>query len=172
MTPPAFHSPERFAFVAELERHWQRIRDEYLGVQRELVDWVERELYGDGWQVYGLYDFPHGEPMQENIAYGKRWPLQVQCSAPISTTLVERSRSSEHSIVGTPSRAAARSAWCTGRVNNGTVIGRLAQERCRSSACDSAMARRCPRPVGARWRQDRAPKLAASARMAMQPSAR
>jgi beta-hydroxylase len=78
MTASAFHSTASFAFTAELERHWQRIRDEYLSVQRELVDWVERDLYGEGWQVYGLYDFPHGQPMPENIA---RCPFTAQLIA-------------------------------------------------------------------------------------------
>jgi len=70
MITPAvrFYALDRFPFAAELERHWQSIRREYLGVQTELVDWAERELYGEGWQVYGLYDFPHGEPIADHTA--------------------------------------------------------------------------------------------------------
>jgi beta-hydroxylase len=64
----AFHPAERFAFAALLEQHWQRIHAEYLAVQNELVDWVERELYGEGWQVYGLYDFPQGRAIVANVA--------------------------------------------------------------------------------------------------------
>jgi aspartyl/asparaginyl beta-hydroxylase (cupin superfamily) len=67
-----FHDSERFAFVGELRRHWRDIRDEYLGVQDGLIDWFERELYGEGWKVYGLYDFPHGKPIAGNVA---RCPL-------------------------------------------------------------------------------------------------
>lgn len=63
-----FHDAGRFAFVGELRRRWREIRDEYLGVQRDLADWSERELYGEGWKVYGLYDFPHGAPLAANIA--------------------------------------------------------------------------------------------------------
>jgi len=62
-----FHDTERFAFVGELRRHWRDIRAEYLGVQDRLVDWFERELYGEGWKVYGLYDFPHGKPIPGNV---------------------------------------------------------------------------------------------------------
>jgi len=74
----AFHPTERFAFAAELERHWQQIYGEYLGVQTELIDWFERDLYGDGWQVYGLYDFPHGKPIAANAA---RCPLTAELIA-------------------------------------------------------------------------------------------
>jgi aspartyl/asparaginyl beta-hydroxylase (cupin superfamily) len=68
--PPAtrFYALDQFPFAAELERHWQRIHQEYLGVQTELVNWVERDLYGEGWQVYGLYDFPHGHAIAANTA--------------------------------------------------------------------------------------------------------
>ena len=30
--------------------------------------WFERELYGEGWQVFGLFDFPHGRPIATNVA--------------------------------------------------------------------------------------------------------
>jgi beta-hydroxylase len=73
-----FHDAERFAFLGELRRHWRGIRDEYLGVQERLVDWSERELYGEGWKVYGLYDFPHGKPIAANIA---RCPLTARLVA-------------------------------------------------------------------------------------------
>jgi ornithine lipid ester-linked acyl 2-hydroxylase len=69
ITAPAtrFHENDKFSFATELERHWQRIYEEYLGVQTELVDWVERDLYGQGWQVFGLYGFPHGDPFAANV---------------------------------------------------------------------------------------------------------
>jgi beta-hydroxylase len=73
-----FHDAARFAFVGELRRRWREIRDEYLGVRREAVDWEERELYGEGWKVYGLYDFPHGRPIAANIA---RCPLTARLVA-------------------------------------------------------------------------------------------
>ena len=37
-------------------------------MQTELVDWVERDLYDEGWQVYGLYDFPYGHEIAPNVA--------------------------------------------------------------------------------------------------------
>ena len=63
-----FYDLDRFPFAIVLERHWRRIHQEYLSVQTELVDWVERDLYGEGWQVYGLYDFPHGDVIAANTA--------------------------------------------------------------------------------------------------------
>jgi beta-hydroxylase len=68
VTATRFYPLDRFPFAAELERHWQQIHQEYLGVQTALVDWVERDLYGEGWQVYGLYDFPHGHAIAANTA--------------------------------------------------------------------------------------------------------
>lgn len=73
-----FHDARRFAFIGELRRNWRAIRDEYLGVRERLVDWFERELYGDGWKVYGLYDFPRGNPIPEGIA---RCPLTARLIA-------------------------------------------------------------------------------------------
>lgn len=62
-----FYANDQFPFTAELERHWQRIHEEYLGVQTEFLDWVERDLYDEGWQVFGLYSFPHGYEIVPNV---------------------------------------------------------------------------------------------------------
>jgi aspartyl/asparaginyl beta-hydroxylase (cupin superfamily) len=61
-----FYPANLFPFTAVLERHWHTIRDEYAGIRHNLMDWVEKELYGEGWQVFGLFDFPHGAAMPEN----------------------------------------------------------------------------------------------------------
>ena len=62
-----FYDTSSFAFAAELERSWRRIHEEYLAVQNELIDWVERDLYSEGWQVFGLYSFPHGYALTPNV---------------------------------------------------------------------------------------------------------
>ena len=67
-----FHDPAQFAFAAPLQRHWRDIYREYLGVQAHLIDWFERELYGEGWKVYGLFDFPGGRRIADHAA---RCPL-------------------------------------------------------------------------------------------------
>lgn len=67
-----FHDPSQFAFATPMQQHWRAIYAEYLGIADRLIDWFERELYGDGWKVFGLFDFPHGEPIADNV---KRCPL-------------------------------------------------------------------------------------------------
>jgi beta-hydroxylase len=63
-----FLDPHAFLFTAHLEQHWQAIHREFVGVRGEMTDWFERELYGEGWKVYGLFDFPDGRPIPANIA--------------------------------------------------------------------------------------------------------
>ncbi|MBI2467934.1 MAG: aspartyl/asparaginyl beta-hydroxylase domain-containing protein [Candidatus Rokubacteria bacterium] len=74
-----FHAPSRFPFAAVLEQHWRGIYDEYLGITGQLVDWVEKELYDEGWKVFALFDFPHGRPVPANVA-----------KCPQTASLVER----------------------------------------------------------------------------------
>jgi len=62
-----FHDARRFAFVGALRSRWAEIRDEYLGVHDRLIDWFEKDLYGEGWKVFGLFDFPHGKPVAGNV---------------------------------------------------------------------------------------------------------
>ena len=68
MSAAAFHSPDRFPFTLALEQHWHAIHREFLGIRANLVDWVERDLYGEGWKVFGLFDFPHGQPLLAGVA--------------------------------------------------------------------------------------------------------
>ena len=74
-----FAEPSAFAFTAPLAAAWRAIYGEYLGIRDRLIDWVEPELYGEGWKVFGLYDFPHGRPIAANIA-----------ACPITAALVAR----------------------------------------------------------------------------------
>lgn len=64
MTNTAFYTPRQFPFTALLEQNWQRIYDEFLAVEHELIDYVERKLYDQGWQVFGLWNLPHREALQ------------------------------------------------------------------------------------------------------------
>lgn len=51
-----FVEPGTFDFVSILESHWKDIRDEYLALSEDVFDpWVQREMYGTGWTVYGLF---------------------------------------------------------------------------------------------------------------------
>jgi beta-hydroxylase len=65
--PRCFHPSAQFPFAAVLERETARIRAEFEGVRERMVDWVERDLYGEGWQVFGLYDFPHGAALTAGV---------------------------------------------------------------------------------------------------------
>src|SRR5687768_11639155 len=53
--------------------------------------------------------------------YGNRRPSHDHSAAPISTCVVERSRSSEQTAVATPLRAAASNASCTFAVSSGPM---------------------------------------------------
>lgn len=62
-----FLDPRAFPFVAPLEAQWREIRDECLALPKDAFDpWVQREMYGTGWTVYGLLAF--GEPIPEALA--------------------------------------------------------------------------------------------------------
>lgn len=63
-----FHDPAQFSFVRPLEENWEGIQREFTGIRDSLIDWFERELYGEGWKVFGLFDFPHGQPIPGNVA--------------------------------------------------------------------------------------------------------
>lgn len=61
----AFPAPALFSFVPKLESQWHEIHAEFLGIQDELQDYVEPQLYDQGWQVYGLWNLPHREPLPD-----------------------------------------------------------------------------------------------------------
>jgi beta-hydroxylase len=47
-----------FSFVRELEAGWTDVRDECLRLPANTFEpWVQREMYGEGWSVYGLIAF-------------------------------------------------------------------------------------------------------------------
>ena len=53
-----FLDTRRFGFVAALESAWIEIRRECLSLPSDSFEpWVQREMYGDGWGVYGLIAF-------------------------------------------------------------------------------------------------------------------
>jgi beta-hydroxylase len=51
-----FHDPGEFPFCASLEASWHLIREEFLRLKpSDLMPWVEKNLYDQGWDVFGLY---------------------------------------------------------------------------------------------------------------------
>ncbi len=60
-----YFSPEAFPFTRILEAGWADIRRELEDLhQGSFVPWPERFLYGQGWDVFGLYAF--GRKLQQN----------------------------------------------------------------------------------------------------------
>lgn len=56
--PVVFIDKTQFEFVARLESAWREIRDECLALPTDVFEpWVQREMYGQGWSVYGLVAF-------------------------------------------------------------------------------------------------------------------
>ena len=43
------------------------IVNEYQQARDQFMAWPEFHLHNGGWQVFGLYDFPNGNPMTDNI---------------------------------------------------------------------------------------------------------
>ena len=51
-----FVNAEQFPFLQGLKSHWTAIRDEYLSLPKQSFDpWVQQQMHGEGWSVYGLY---------------------------------------------------------------------------------------------------------------------
>ena len=70
-----FYETSEYTFVSNLEMAWEKIYKEYCLVKDQLEDWVERDLYDQGWQVYPLFTFPHGEPIE---SHGERCPTTTE----------------------------------------------------------------------------------------------
>lgn len=56
-----FYDPAAFPFVPALEKAAAEIYREFQGIEEDLEEWVERELFDNSWQVYRLFQFPGGE---------------------------------------------------------------------------------------------------------------
>lgn len=60
-----FYEPGQFEFVSALEANWEVIRDEAAHLPPEgYQPWPERNLYGEGWSVFGFQFF--GRRFEEN----------------------------------------------------------------------------------------------------------
>jgi aspartyl/asparaginyl beta-hydroxylase (cupin superfamily) len=60
-----FLEPRTFPFVAPLESSWRVVRSELERLKSEhFLPWPERFLYGEGWDVFGLWAF--GERLDAN----------------------------------------------------------------------------------------------------------
>jgi aspartyl/asparaginyl beta-hydroxylase (cupin superfamily) len=79
-----FIDAQQFDFVAALESHWRAIRAECEALPADSFDpWVQREMYGEGWSVYGLIAF--GKPIDAALARCPRTAAAIS-SVPNLTT--------------------------------------------------------------------------------------
>ena len=82
-----------FVFATHFETYWKDIYQEYLAIKEDTVDWVEEYLFeGGGWKVYGLFDFPNGNPIEEGV---KRCPI----TANLIRTYIPNHKSAGFSIL-------------------------------------------------------------------------
>lgn len=63
-----FYDAADFPFVAALESQWREVRREFEGIRELLVPWHERKLCEQGWQVFALFNFPDGAPIEKHVA--------------------------------------------------------------------------------------------------------
>ncbi|VXD10553.1 Aspartyl/asparaginyl beta-hydroxylase family protein, involved in Hassallidin biosynthesis [Planktothrix serta PCC 8927] len=60
-----FSESTDFEFVATLEANWLIIRQELEQLQpKNFIDWPEKDIYNQGWEVFGLYAF--GQRIEDN----------------------------------------------------------------------------------------------------------
>lgn len=53
-----FFKSSSFPFISTLEANWLLIKREFEQIKQEkLLDWPEKKIYNQGWQVFGLYAF-------------------------------------------------------------------------------------------------------------------
>jgi beta-hydroxylase len=73
-----FLDRDQFPFIRDLEAAWTDVRDECLDLPESTFEpWVQRQMYGEGWSVYGL------------VAFGKRIEEALK-SCPRTAALLTR----------------------------------------------------------------------------------
>lgn len=63
-----FYEPSTWPAAQTLADRWESFREEYDRIAGDARPWVEPELFDNQWNVYGLYDFPNGDPFEEHCA--------------------------------------------------------------------------------------------------------
>ncbi|MCA9186046.1 MAG: aspartyl/asparaginyl beta-hydroxylase domain-containing protein [Pirellulaceae bacterium] len=60
-----FYDSQSFSFVPRLRQTWRAVLGEFEGVQHLLEEWCETELFDRSWKVFRLFEFPHGERIDQ-----------------------------------------------------------------------------------------------------------
>jgi len=90
-----FLDAEEFAFVRPLEAAWTTIRDECLALgPADFEPWVQREMYGEGWEVYGLHAF--GRRVERGLAACPRTAALVEAVPGVTTAGFSRLAAGAH----------------------------------------------------------------------------
>lgn len=62
------YNSDQFPFTNILEQNVETILNEYLTLEQKLLsEWPEIHLYQGAWNVFGIYDFPNGNPLESGI---------------------------------------------------------------------------------------------------------
>lgn len=61
-----FYNNNEFQFTKVFADNWEIIRDEYKCVVDHMVQWPEKHLHNNNWEVFGLFGWPDGDPIKNN----------------------------------------------------------------------------------------------------------
>ena len=61
-----FYNIDEFPFVKAFANNWEVICNEYKKVSEHMVQWPEKHLHDNNWEVFGLFGFPNGDPIEYN----------------------------------------------------------------------------------------------------------
>jgi beta-hydroxylase len=55
-----------YEFLKTFEDSWEKIYEEYINVKTNFQNWPEHHLYNQGWEAYGIYDWPTGKEVKNH----------------------------------------------------------------------------------------------------------
>jgi beta-hydroxylase len=61
-----FYNADEFPFAKVFTDNWEIICNEYKKVSEHMVQWPEKHLHDNNWEVFGLFGFPNGDPIEYN----------------------------------------------------------------------------------------------------------
>jgi aspartyl/asparaginyl beta-hydroxylase (cupin superfamily) len=90
-----FLDSSQFPFVRELEAGWGEVREECLDLPVNTFEpWVQREMYGEGWSVYGLIAF--GQRIEGALRSCPRTAALLGCVPGLTTAGFSRMAAGTH----------------------------------------------------------------------------
>jgi aspartyl/asparaginyl beta-hydroxylase (cupin superfamily) len=90
-----FLDSTQFPFARELEAGWSAVRDECVGLPANTFEpWVQREMYGEGWSVFGLIAF--GQRIEGALRSCPRTAAVLTCVPGLTTAGFSRMAPGTH----------------------------------------------------------------------------